>query len=270
MKTIKTQILGMDGNAARQIELPEFFSEPVRKDIIFKVYLAGLYKQPYAPYLFAGMQHSASGKLKHIRHKWKTLYGYGISRVPRKVHTRRGSRFMWVGATISSTVGGREAHPPKKESMVNYRKINKKEQFKAMVSALAATASQEQVAKRYSRIENVKINLPLVLDSAVTGLKVKELSRLLENVLGENFSVALREKSVRAGKGKARGRKYKSTRGLLIVLASDEKIKCKEFENVRANNVSLEQLAPAGVPGRLVAYTEKAIAELASKYGVKK
>ena len=270
MKNIKIQILNKEGNAVKQIELPDFFSGPVRDDIIMKVYFSSLHKQPHSPYILAGMQHSASGKLKHVRHKWKTLYGYGISRVPRKIHTRRGSRFMWVGATISSAVGGRQAHPPKIEAILNSKKINKKEKIKAILGALAATSSAEKISKRYARIEKLNVNLPIVFDSAITGLKVKEIIKLLQKVLGENFAVALREKSVRAGKGKARGRKYKSSRGLLMVIASDERIKCRKFEAVNVKNLSLEQLAPAGVPGRLAVYTEKAIAELNAKYGGKK
>lgn len=270
MKDTKIPIFNREGNSSAQAQIPDFFSEKIRDDIILKAYLASLHKQPHAPDILAGMKHSASGKLRHIRHKWKTLYGYGISRVPRKIHTRRGSRFMWVGATISSAVGGRQAHPPKILSMTARSKINSREKRLAMLSALAATATQEKVSSRYSRIANLDFSLPLIFDSSVISLKSKEISKLLQKVLGKNFAVALRDKSVRAGKGKSRGRKYKSARGLLFVTASDEKMKCREFETAQAGNLSLEQLAPSGVPGRLVAYTEKALSELKNKYGAGK
>ncbi|MFH0832034.1 MAG: 50S ribosomal protein L4 [archaeon] len=270
MKDTKIQILNKEGTPAAQIEMPDFFSAQIRDDIILRAYLASLHKQPHAPNILAGMKHSASGKLRHIRHKWKTLYGYGISRVPRKIHTRRGSRFMWVGATISSAVGGRQAHPPKVESMTGKSKINSREKRLAMLSALAATASQEKISARYSRIAQLNLAIPVIFDSSVISLKSKEISKLLQKVLGENFAVALRDRAVRAGKGKARGRKYKSARGLLFVTASDEKMKCREFETAKAGNLSLEQLAPSGVPGRLVAYTEKAVSELKNKYGAAK
>ena len=123
---MKAQILNLNGEKEKEIELPIYFSEQVREDLILKVYLAlrQNLKHPYAPYLWAGMQHSASGKIRHGRRKWKGAYGYGISRVPRKIMTKRGSRFFWVGATVSSARGGRENHPPKID--IKERKINKK------------------------------------------------------------------------------------------------------------------------------------------------
>jgi len=83
-------------------------------------------QQPYAPSPVAGKQHSASGKIRHRRHVWKSHYGQGISRIPRKSVSRRGDRFNWIGAEISSTRGGRRAHPPKILSMINTKKITKK------------------------------------------------------------------------------------------------------------------------------------------------
>lgn len=261
---MKTNVLDAEGKIVREMEIPDLFSQEIREDIILKVYLASLRKQPHAPYILAGMQHSASGKIRHRRHEWKTAYGYGISRVPRKIHTRRGSRFFWVGATISSTRGGRQAHPPKIEAMLKQKKINKKEKLKAILSALAATASNEAINKKYERLrdKNVQLKLPIIFDSAIAKLKAKDFKKLIEKVLGDAAFCAFRQKNVRAGKGKARGRKYKSTRGLLIVLASDEKMKCKEFEITNSKDLNIEQLAPGGIAGRLVAFTEKAIDEL--------
>jgi large subunit ribosomal protein L4e len=259
---MKAHVLDSEGKIVRQIELPDFFTREIREDIILKVYLASLMKQPYAPYILAGMQHAASGKIKHVRHKWKTAYGYGISRVPRKIHTRRGSRFFWVAATIASARGGRQAHPPKIEAMLKSKKINKKEKLKAFLSALAATASNAAVKKRYSSMENLKLNLPIIFDSAILNMKINDFKKLIKKVLGDAASCAFREKNVRAGKGKARGRKYKKSRGLLIVAASDEKMKCKEFEIVNVKNLNMEQLAPGGIAGRLVVFTEKSVEEL--------
>ncbi len=231
---MKTQVLDKDGKAVRETDLPDCFSMPVRRDIILKVYEASKYNQPYAPFLYAGMRHSASGIIKHARRKWKTAYGYGISRVPRKLLTRRGSRFLWVGAEISSARGGREAHPPKVER--KEKKINKKEKRIALISAIAATASSPVVKSRYKNI-NLKSPLPIILDSSITGMKTKDINNLLIKLFGRKVDV-------------------------LIVYAQNEKIKCKYFESSSVKNLNIKNLASGSVPGRLVVYTENAIKEL--------
>jgi large subunit ribosomal protein L4e len=88
------------------------------------------------------------------------------------------------------------------------------------------------------------------------------LKKLIGRVLGEMAYLTLREREVRHGKGKARGRRYKIKRGLLIITASQEKMKCGEFETTDVKHLNIGQLASGGMPGRLVAYTEKAIDEL--------
>ena len=114
-------------------------------------------KQPYSPSLVAGRQHSASGKIKHRRHVWKSGYGRGTSRIPRKIMSRRGSQFNWIGAEIPFAVGGRRAHPPKILSMINTGKINKKEMRVAFESALSATANKKMISRKYERLEGQKI-----------------------------------------------------------------------------------------------------------------
>jgi len=61
----------------------------------------------------AGAGYSASGIIRRRRNVWKTGYGKGMARVPRKIMSRSGSSFNWVGATVAQTVGGRKAHSPK-------------------------------------------------------------------------------------------------------------------------------------------------------------
>ena len=125
MKQVK--ILDIEGKEKKKIEIPNFFTQKIRKDIISKILEAKKRKQPYAPSPVAGKQHSASGLIIHRRHVWKSGYGKGISRVPRKVMSKKGSQFNWVGAEVSAMRGGRRAHPPKILSMINTNKINKKE-----------------------------------------------------------------------------------------------------------------------------------------------
>jgi len=259
---MKTKVLNTQGKKVKEIDLPKCFSQEIREDIVAKVIEAKKRQQPYAPSLVAGKQYSASGKIKHRRHVWKTHYGQGISRIPRKIILRRGSRINWIGAFIPGTVGGRRAHPPKILSMINTRKINKKELKIALISALSATANEKKVSKRYKSLKEKKLHeLPLVVDSKLISLKTKELISSLKKILGNLFEISVKKKKVRSGKGKFRGRKYKSTAGLLMVVGKKEKSKIKAFEIVPVDKLSVIDLAKGGL-GRLTLYTEQAIKDL--------
>jgi large subunit ribosomal protein L4e len=263
---MKTKILDINGKEKGSIELPKFFSELIREDIVAKVLEAVKVKQPYSPSPVAGKQNSASGNLQHRRSVWKTMQGKGISRVPRKIMTRRGSQFNWVGAEIPSARGGRRAHPPKIESMINTKKINKKEMEIAIKSALSATANEKLVSEKYERLNGKKISgLPLIVEQKMLSLKAKEFISSLKKVLGEDlFEVAIKKKKVRSGIGKLRGRKYKSNAGLLLVVGEKEKIKTNAVEVTSAKRLNITDLANGGV-GRLTLYTEEAIKNLGER-----
>lgn len=264
---MKAKLYTVDGKKGKEINLPNFFSETVRTNLIQKIIEAKKTQQPYSPNPVAGQQYSASGKLKHHRKVWKSQYGRGISRIPRKIMTRRGSQFHWVGATAPNTRGGRRAHPPKIISLFGLSRINKKEMKLAMKSALSATVSPEWVGKRYSSLQDVKIeNLPLIVESKITELKTKDLLSTLKKILGDNlFELAIRKKTVRSGRGKLRGRKYKSNLGLLFVTGNDEKIKTTAFDVRTVKTLGINDLAN-GAPGRLTVYTEKAMKDLEEKF----
>ncbi len=262
---MKTHIISISGRRTREITLPRCFSTKIREDIVAKVLEAKKIKQPYGSNPVAGKQYSASGKLVHRRHVWKSQYGRGMSRIPRKAFTRRGSQFRWEGATAPNTKGGRRAHPPKAISMINVKKINKRELKKAFESALSATADKIFIEKKYQRIHNLEKAIPIVVESKITELKVKELLKSLKEILGEKlFEIGIKKKSVRAGKGKLRGRKYKSNAGLLFVIGNKEEIKTNAFDVVRVKNLGITDLAKGGV-GRLAVYTENAIKDLENK-----
>jgi len=257
----KAFVLSVEGKPAKEIAVPEFFSEKIREDIVQKCLEARKSKQPYAPFYMAGLQASASGQLKHARRKWKTAYGKGISRIPRKIMWRRGTQFFWIGATISGTRGGRKAHPPKIKSMLNKRKINKKELKIAFLSAIAATANEQSIKKRYSSIRDEKFNAPFIIEPKITGLKAKEFIEAIKKILGNLYSIALQKKTIRAGKGKLRGRKYRRSAGMLLVTGDDENARLSGIDIKKARELSIEDLAE-GKLGRLVVYTEKALEDL--------
>ncbi len=263
---MKAKILDINGKEKGSIDLPKSFSVVVRNDIIAKVVEASKTKQPYAPSPVGGKQHSASGKIKHLRHVWKSGYGRGASRMPRKIMSRRGSQFNWVAAEVPNARGGRRAHPPKIISMINTKRINKKELILAMGSALSATGNEKIVASRYERLNDKKLSgLPLVVESKIVSLKTKDLIASLKKILGETLiEVALKERSVRSGKGKLRGRKYKKNAGLLLVTGNDEKLKTNVIDVKNAKGLNVTDLANGGA-GRLTIYTESAIKNLGER-----
>jgi len=261
---MKVKILNSEEKTEREIELPKIFFSKIREDIVQKTYEAEKKISPYSPFLMAGKQHSASGKIRHSRKVWKTQYGHGISRVPRKIFWRRGNQFYWVAAEVASTRGGRRAHPPRIEHFLARKKINKKEKSLALKSGIAATCSSEMIKKRYSSLKDKKleINLPLIISSEILKLKTKEFFSFLEKNLGDLQDLAIQNKKIRAGKGKARGRKYKKSAGLLLVVSNNEKFKILGIDVKKVSELKISDLWPLG---RLTAYTEQAVQELGEK-----
>jgi len=180
--------------------------------------------------------------------------------------SRRGSQFNWVGAEIPGTRGGRRAHPPKIISMINVKRINKKEMILALASALSATGNEKIVEQRYERLRGKKVSgLPIVVESKIISLKTKDLIESLKKILGKDlFEVALKQRDVRAGKGKLRGRKYKKNAGLLLVTGNDEKLKTNVIDVKGAKALNVTDLANGGA-GRLTIYTESAIKNLGER-----
>jgi large subunit ribosomal protein L4e len=263
---MKTVIYDINGKEKEKIELPSCFSTGIREDLVARVLKAKKSKQPYGPSPVAGKQVSAKGKMRHRRHVWQTHYGRGMSRIPRKVMSRRGSQFNWEGAEVPQAKGGMRAHPPKAISMINTKKVNKKELKTALNSAISATASEKFIKKRYSRLKDEKIkSLPLIVESNLISLKAKEILKALKSLLGEKiYNIAIKTKTQRPGKGKLRGRKYKKSAGVLLVLGEKEKLKTSSFDVANVKTLSVTDLAGGGL-GRLTIYTENAIKNLGEK-----
>ncbi len=256
---MKSDVLNKELKSVKKIDLPLVFSSSIRPDVLLKVYESQklIYSQDYGIKEGAGAQHSASGILKHRRHVWKTTYGKNISRVPRKIMSRNGASFNWVGATTSAARGGRNPHAPKSEKN-RFTKINKKELLLALKTAFASTMNNEIVGSIYKK----KMISGLIFDSSVLDLKTKDFLLMLKNALGEGYSTAIKIKKIRGGKGKMRGRKYKTNAGLLFVVSSDEKMKRAGIDVVSVKNLRVSDLSLNGVPGRLTCYTENAINEI--------
>jgi len=253
---MKSTLYDLSGKKKSEISLPEAFDSAIREDISAKCFEAEKFelRQPYSSYDEAGKRHSASGTISHQRHQWKGHYGKGISRLPRKTMWRRGTQFFWIGAETSQTRGGRVAHPP--VGLYSLRKINHKEKRIALYSALAATFSKDKIKQRYAS------NFPItsaVIESLPS--KTKSLLASVKNIFGDTSEKLVKIKEVRAGKGKRRGRKYKSTAGLLIITSQSENVKCSSYDVKQLSTLAIRDLYPLG---RIVLYTQKALEEINS------
>jgi large subunit ribosomal protein L4e len=259
----------MNGTSeAGSIDLPRQFQEDVREDLISRSVLAiqAANRQPYGGYGNAGMRHST--KLSRRRRDYRGAYGMGVSRVPRKITSRRGRRMNYVGALAPGTVGGRRAHPPKPYADWE-QKVNATENRKAIRSALAATVQRDTITKRGHLVPQA---FPFIIDDSLELLtKTKELEDLLVKL---GFAAELERagvRRIRAGKGKMRGRKYKSPTSILFVVGKDATPLVKAASNlpgsdvVAVHRVNAELLAPGCHPGRLTLYTKSAVERLASE-----
>jgi large subunit ribosomal protein L4e len=243
----KAKIMDITGASKGDIELPAVFDEMYRPDLIKKAVLAAQANrlQVYGPTPYAGMQTSATN--------WGP--GRGVARVPR---IKTGNRV----ARITQARGGRKAHPPKVEKDYS-EKINKKERYKAINSAIAATANPELVRNRGHRFD---AELPIVADDEFQGIKTtKEVIGFMEAInVYDDVMRAKNGKHIRAGGGKRRGRKYKKPKSLLIVIGEDNGIvrgarNLSGVDVINVNRLNAELLAPGTHAGRLVIWSESAI-----------
>ncbi|MBS3105652.1 50S ribosomal protein L4 [Candidatus Woesearchaeota archaeon] len=258
---MKLDILDSSNNKIGEIKLPRQFDEEYRPDLIQRAVLAiqSHKRQAYAASESAGKR--ASAKLSRRRRDYRGSYGIGISRVPRKIMTRRGTRMNWVGAFAPGTVGGRRAHPPKSEK-IWWKKINKKEKAKAIRSAIAATIMKDVVSERGHLIPS---SYPFILDDKFELMnKTKEVIETFNRIGLENELERVKEKKIRAGKGKSRGRKYKKKKGPLIVVSKLDKLSravanIPGIDVVDVKSLNTELLAPGAKAGRLVLWTAAAV-----------
>lgn len=267
MNKMKLQIFDSGNKSKGQMEMPAQFKESFRPDLIKRAVhaLQSKARQLYGADPEAGMRHSS--KLSKRRRKYRGSYGFGISRVNRKILSRRGTRFFWVGAFSPQTRGGRRSHPPKAEKVLE-KKINKKENQKAIRSAIAATVDKTLVERRGHKIPG---EYPFVLSSAVEEMsKTKDVEKMLQSLGFEKELERSMIKKIRAGLGTMRNRKYRRKKGVLIVTGENCKLSnsAKNVPGVDVVNVkelNAEMLAPGADAGRATLWTEKAVKELGEK-----
>jgi large subunit ribosomal protein L4e len=255
---MKTEVVGLDGKSAGKIDLPEVFSTQLRPDLVKRAFwLVGSHGiQPQGRDPMAGERTTAE------THSPPT--GTGRSRIPR-VKGERYSRGGLAGG-VASVVKGRLPHPPRSEKVI-YLGINRKERRLATDSAIAYTASLDAVKARGHRVK--KIELPLVItDEIETVQKTAELVSFLEKVdLEAELKRVEAGSKRRTGKSRLRGRVYRTRVGPLIVVTNDRGVGraargIPGVDVARVDSLSVMHLAPGGVPGRLILWTESALSTL--------
>ena len=247
----KVNIYGVDGSSSEKTELPEVFNTFYRPELIKKSFnvLHTNKRQSYGSDPMAGLRHAVASVGK----------GRGMSRVPRLTQGN-------TAALAPCVVGGRRAHPPKAERVWK-EKINKKENKLAKASAIAATANKEIVTKRGHKF-NDKLTLPIIVEDKFEQIKkTKEVISALEKIgVYEDILRATNGKHIRAGKGKIRGRKYKTPKSILIITTKNELIESSKnltgVDAIKPNQINIEYLAPGGDAGRLTIFTKSALKEI--------
>ena len=198
--------------------------------------------------------------------------GRGVARIMRKTGQK-------TGAQDPRTRQGRRAHGPKVEKDWT-QKLNSKEKIFAKNSALAATISLDLVSSRGHKFDS-ELKLPLVLgsytevrDDGKTTVDIEDISlkcatrkvHAIFSELGlvEDLNRAKEGRKIRAGKGKMRGRRFRTPKSLLLVVSNKGNL-AKAVRNlpgvdvVAYKDLSAEDLAPGGDAGRLTVFTEKSI-----------
>jgi large subunit ribosomal protein L4e len=246
-----TRVYELDGGEAGGVDLPDVFDTQYRPDLIRRAVHAAQAnrKQDYGADPYAGMRTPAESFGS----------GRGMAHVPRENGQAR---------RVPQAVGGRKAHPPKAEKDRG-EKVNKKERKLATRSAIAATTDGELVRERGHRIDD-DVELPLVVSDEFEDLvKTQEVVSVLE-ALGVHGDIERADegKTVRAGRGTTRGRKYQRPKSILFV-TSDEPSKAARnlagADVATAQEVNAEDLAPGTDAGRLTIFTESAIEEVADR-----
>jgi large subunit ribosomal protein L4e len=248
---MQATVRDLNGEDAGTVDLPEVFETAYRPDLIKRAVLAAQAnrKQAYGADPYAGLRTPAESFGS----------GRGMAHVPRE---------NGQGARVPQTVGGRKAHPPKAEKDQG-KEINDKERKLAIRSAIAATTDAERVAERGHAFDS-DLDLPLVVsDDFEELLKTRDVVDCLE-ALGVHADVERADdgRTIKAGQGKARGRKYREPKSILFVTSGEPSKAARNLAGAdvtTAAEVNAEELAPGTHAGRLTVWTESAVAEVADR-----
>jgi large subunit ribosomal protein L4e len=117
------------------------------------------------------------------------------------------------------------------------------------------------VLARGHRIDKVP-EIPLVLDNLESHEKTKEIIDILKRFGAyEDVEKVIKSKTLRAGKGKLRNRRYTMRKGPLIIVEETNSPITKAYRNipgvelVNVHRLNLLDLSPGGTLGRFVIWS---------------
>ena len=205
-------VYGADGAAgSSSVALPGVFLAPVRPDVVHQVTVAlsKNKRQPYSVNKYAGKSCAASS--------WGT--GRAVSRIPRV--QGGGTHRSGQGAYGNMCRGGR-MFAPTKTWRKWHQKVNVTQKRYAACSAIAASGVTPLVMARGHRVEDTP-ECPLVVDASVESTAKTQKAVDLLRKIGAHADVdkVVASRTMRAGKGKMRNRRFVQRRGPLIIYAKD-------------------------------------------------
>ncbi|NIP36696.1 MAG: 50S ribosomal protein L4, partial [Thermoplasmata archaeon] len=144
----------------------------------------------------------------------------------------------------------------------------------ARMAALSATAHKEMVEARGHMFDE-ELTLPIIMEEDFERLHedveeayTQEMIDILDTLgVYEDVERARTGRHQRAGRGKMRGRRYRTPRSLLVVVEDVDAVRpffrnLPGVEVVTPNGMSTERLAPGGDPGRLTIISMQALEKM--------
>ena len=268
------ETFAVEAKDGKAIELPSPFTSQIREDIVRSAVHASRAnrRQSYGHREHDGKRAPQPG-MKHSVEWWGK--GRGVSRIMRKAGQR-------TGAQNPHTRGGRRAHGPKVDKEWS-QKINSREKKIARDSAIAASCDPGAVSSRGHKFDE-GLRFPIIIDGYVESrggsdekydieaipnqYSTRKFVAMMEGLgVSEDLTRSKNGRTIRAGKGTMRGRKYRTPRSILLVVAQKGGLE-KAARNlpgvdvVTAKDLCAEDLAPGGDMGRLTVWTKSAIEAL--------
>jgi len=151
--------------------------------------------------------------------------------------------------------------------------LNQKKKKIAVCSAIAATGVTALVTARGHRIDRIP-EIPFVVsDDVQSNQKTKQAVEFLKRIKAiDDVLKVKKSRTLRAGKGKARNRRFKEGKGPLLIYSLNNGL-TKAFRNIKGletmcvNRLNLLSLAPGSQVGRFIIWTESAFKQLHEIFG---
>jgi len=268
------ETFAVEAKDGKAVQLPSPFTSNIREDLVRSAVHASRAnrRQPYGHREHDGKRAPQPG-MKHSVEWWGK--GRGVSRIMRKSGQK-------TGAQNPHTRGGRRAHGPKVDKEWS-QKMNSRERKIARDSAIAASCDPSKVSSRGHRFEE-GLRFPIIIDDYIESRDGSDEKYDIESIPSQNSTrkfFAMMEglglsddlarskggRSIRAGKGTMRGRKYRTPKSILLVVALKDGLEraarnLPGVDVVTAKDLCAEDLAPGGDMGRLTVWTKTAIEAL--------